>query len=129
MGKIVIVSSHILPELATFCNKVGIIERGKMLALGPVSDIVKQVKQGRHVDVRVIGDLDGQVDAVARMQHVLGVKVTGPSSMQIEFSGDDSEQAHLLQSLMASGIKVLDFREKHVDLEDVFLQITTGAVN
>ena len=129
MGKIIIVSSHILPELATFCNKVGIIERGKMLAFGPVSDIVKQVRQGRHVDVRVLGELDGQVEAVSRMPKVLNVKVTGPSSMEIEFSGEDGDQFELLQFLISSGLRVLDFREKHVDLEDVFLEITTGAVN
>ena len=129
MGKIIIVSSHILPELATFCNKVGIVERGKVLALGPVSDIVKQVKQGRHVDVRVLGELDGHVDVIKRMPKVLSVRVTGPSAMQIEFSGDDDAQVELLKALMACGMQVLDFREKHIDLEDVFLEITTGAVN
>lgn len=129
MGKIVVVSSHILPELATFCNKVGIIERGKMLAMGPVSDIVKQVRRGRHVDVRILGELDGQVDAISKMRHVLNVKVIGPSALEIEFSGEDDEQAQLLHGLMSAGLRILDFRERHIDLEDVFLEITTGAVN
>ena len=129
MGKIVIVSSHILPELASFCNKVGIIERGKMLALGPVNDIVKQIRRGRHVAVRILGELDGQVATVSGMKHVLNVNVTGPSSMEIEFSGDDDEQVELLHSLLSAGLRILDFRERHIDLEDVFLEITTGAVN
>lgn len=129
MGKIVIVSSHILPELASFCNKVGIIERGKMLALGPVSDIIKQTRQGRHVDVRVLGELDGEVDRIAALKHVINVNVTGPSTLEIEFSGDDDEQAQLLQTLLANGLRILDFRQKQIDLEDVFLEITTGAVN
>ncbi len=129
MGKIVIVSSHILPELASFCNKVGIIERGKMLALGPVSDIIKQTRQGRHVDVRVLGELDGEVDRIAALKHVINVNVTGPSTLEIEFSGDDDEQAQLLQTLLAKGLRILDFRQKQIDLEDVFLEITTGAVN
>ena len=129
MGKIVIVSSHILPELASFCNKVGIIERGKMLALGPVSDIIKQTRQGRHVDVRVLGELDGEVDRIAALKHVINVNVTGPSTLEIEFSGDDDEQAQLLQTLLANGLRILDFRKKQIDLEDVFLEITTWAVN
>jgi ABC-2 type transport system ATP-binding protein len=129
MGKIVIVSSHILPELASFCNKVGIIERGKMLALGPVSDIIKQTRQGRHVDIRVLGELDGEVDRIAALKHVINVNVTGPSTLEIEFSGDDDEQAQLLETLLANGLRILDFRQKQIDLEDVFLEITTGAVN
>ncbi|MGI8924619.1 MAG: ABC transporter ATP-binding protein [Fimbriimonadales bacterium] len=129
MGKIVIVSSHILPELAAFCNKVGIIERGKMLAYGAVNDIVKQVRAGRHVDVRLLGGLDGAVDVINKMPHVIKVSAMGPSALEIEFSGDDQQQADLLAAMIAKGIRILDFRERKFDLEDVFLQITTGAVN
>ena len=129
MGKIVIVSSHILPELASFCNKVGIIERGKMLAVGAVDDIVKQVRAGRHVDVRIYGDLDGHVETISRLPRVLKVEAVGPSSLHIEFDGEDEEQAALLEALLAKGMRILDFKERKFDLEDVFLEITTGAVN
>lgn len=129
MGKIVIVSSHILPELATFCNKVGIIEQGKMLAFGSVNDIVKKVRGGRHVDVRMIGEVDGVTEAIGNLPHVMKVDVIGPSSIAIEFTGDDEEQAALLASLIDKGYRIIDFRERKFDLEDVFLQVTTGAVN
>lgn len=129
MGKIVIVSSHILPELAAFCSKVGIIERGRMLAFGSVNDIVKRARAGRHVDVRVIGEVDGAVGVIKSMPHVLRVDVSGPSSFAIEFSGDEQDQAQLLATLIDKGIRVIDFRERKFDLEDVFLQVTTGAVN
>ncbi|MBA3725060.1 MAG: ABC transporter ATP-binding protein [Armatimonadetes bacterium] len=129
MGKIVIVSSHILPELAAFCNKVGIIERGKMLAYGAVNDIVKQVRAGRHIDVRLLGEGDGAVDVISKMPHVIKVSTVGPSALEIEFSGDDQQQAALLATMLAKGIRILDFHERKFDLEDVFLQITTGAVN
>ena len=129
MGKIVIVSSHILPELASFCNKVGIIERGKMLAVGSVNDIIKQVRVGRHVDVRIYGELDGHIDTISRMPKVLKVDAVGPSSIAIEFEGGDEEQAALLEALLAKGMRILDFKERKFDLEDVFLEITTGAVN
>jgi ABC-2 type transport system ATP-binding protein len=129
MGKIVIVSSHILPELASFCNKVGIIERGKMLAVGAVDDIVKQVRAGRHVDVRIYGDLDGHVETISRLPRVLKVEAVGPSSLHIEFDGEDEAQAALLEALLAKGMRILDFKERKFDLEDVFLEITTGAVN
>jgi ABC-2 type transport system ATP-binding protein len=129
MGKIVIVSSHILPELAAFCTKVGIIERGRMLAFGSVNDIVKQARAGRHVDVKVIGELDGAIEKAEKMPHVTKIDVTGTSSFAIEFTGEDQDQADLLAAMMASGVRVIDFRERKFDLEDVFLQVTTGAVN
>jgi ABC-2 type transport system ATP-binding protein len=55
--------------------------------------------------------------------------VTGTSSFAIEFTGEDQDQADLLAAMMASGVRVIDFRERKFDLEDVFLQVTTGAVN
>jgi ABC-2 type transport system ATP-binding protein len=108
---------------------VGIIEQGKMLAFGSVNEIVKQVRGGRHVDVRMIGELDGAVDMVANMPNVLRVEALGLNSIAIEFNGDDEEQAALLATLIDKGYRVVDFRERKFDLEDVFLQVTKGAVN
>src|SRR5438874_1473216 len=53
MGKTILVSSHILPELADFCNKIGIIERGKLLAAGPVQDVIRSIRQNRVIEILV----------------------------------------------------------------------------
>src|SRR6185436_15148358 len=54
MGKTIIISSHILPELADLCNKVGVIERGELLFHGPITEIIKRAKMGTRVEIRVV---------------------------------------------------------------------------
>ena len=129
MGKIVIVSSHILPELADFCNTVGIIERGNMLAFGPVKEIVKQVRPARHIQIRVLGSSIETYALVKDFANVLEAEQGEDGLVRLEFDGDYEAQANLLKSLVDNGNKVIDFREDHANLEDVFMKITTGAVN
>lgn len=128
MGKIVIVSSHILPELADFCNTVGIIERGVMLALGPVNEVVKLGEISRNIDIKFLANTDPAAEFLAAQPHVAGVEPLAPSSLKVVFNGDLDAQVKLLESLVKNGFPVLDFREQQADLEDIFLRITTGAV-
>lgn len=128
MGKMIIVSSHILPELADFCNTVGIIERGIMLANGPVADVVKTTHPSRYIEIRV---LSGEAEAERFLRDQMDVtssEITDGGVVKIGFVGDDASQANLLSALIKSGHQVLAFKEEQTDLEDVFLKITTGAV-
>lgn len=127
MGKIVIVSSHILPELADFCNTVGIIERGNMVAFGPVQDIVRQIQPVRVIEVRVLTESASAVDFIGANPQVKSVEMV-EDYIRVEFEGDLDAQAHLLQGMINRGHRVLDFHEVHANLEDVFLKLTTGAV-
>lgn len=128
MGKIVIVSSHILPELADFCNTVGIIERGQMLAFGPVAKIVRQIQPTRVLGVNVVDQVD-EVRAFATDQaHVLSVHQDGEHRIRIEFMGERDDQADLLAALVSAGYRITDFHEEQANLEDVFMRLTTGAV-
>ena len=129
MGKIVIVSSHILPELADFCNTVGIIERGEMLAFGGVDEIVRNMHPTRALEARLLRDAEAAAVAVAGLSGVLGAAATGDEGLRIEFNGDPEAQAELVRALVQGGHGVLSFREEQADLEDVFLKLTTGAVN
>ncbi len=128
MGKIVIVSSHILPELADFCNTVGIIERGEMLAFGSVDDIVRDLHPTRALEARVLRDAAAAAEIVVRMPGVLGATAED-DRLRIEFSGDPQAQAEVARALVQGGHGLLAFREQQADLEDVFLKLTTGAVN
>lgn len=128
MGKIVIVSSHILPELADFCNTVGIIERGEMLAFGPVSTIVKQFQNTRRIDLRYVGEPNGLADFLTDQPHVAAAEQIAENAFGFDYGGTHEEQADLLASLVQRGYRVVSFREDEADLEDVFLRITTGAV-
>ncbi len=128
MGKIVLVSSHILPELADFCTTVGIIEKGEMLAFGPVRDVVKGIDQSHFIAVRLIDDAAGASMFLQGQPGVVSTNLLGSSTFKVEFIGGPELQAGLLQMLLQQGHRVLEFREEGADLEDVFMKITTGAV-
>lgn len=129
MGKIVIVSSHILPELADFCNTVGIIERGEMLAFGEVDQIVRDLHPTRALEARLLRDAAAAAEIVVRLPGVLGAVPKGENEVRIEFNGDAEAQAEVARVLVQGGHGLLAFREEQADLEDVFLKLTTGAVN
>lgn len=129
MGKIVIVSSHILPELADFCTVVGIIERGEMLAFGNVQDVVRGVNQKKVLEIRVLESASDASMFMHGLDHVENTFLLGPHAFKVEFGGTDEDQFILLQKLISEGFRVTEFREESADLEDLFMKITTGAVN
>lgn len=129
MGKIVIVSSHILPELADFCNCVGIIERGELLAFGPVSQIVRDIQPNRILQARLLQNAGEAASVVRDMPHVLNAEASDDGELHIDYVGDHEGQADVLAELVRRGFRVIGFREETADLEDVFLKLTTGAVN
>ncbi|CAN5430005.1 ABC transporter ATP-binding protein [soil metagenome] len=128
MGKIVIVSSHILPELADFCNTVGIIERGELLAFGQVDQIVRQIQPTRVFEIQVIGSASEAARHASEAPGVLSTESASDGEMRMEFNGDDEQQADLVAKLVHSGVRILTVKEQQADLEDVFLRLTTGAV-
>jgi len=129
MGKIVIVSSHILPELADFCNTVGIIERGTLLACGPVDRIVKEMQPNRKLKVSLIRDGSEATLAIRDMPFVLGAQESGENEISVDYTGDHEAQADLLADLIKRNFRVITIQEDFADLEDVFMKLTTGAVN
>lgn len=129
MGKIVIVSSHILPELADFCNTVGIIEKGKLLAHGPVSQIVQNIQPNRVLKVKLLRGADEAVRIIRDLPNVLNAERESDFELKVDFSGDDDSQCDLIRELVRRELRVLTVTEDQADLEDVFLRLTTGAVN
>ena len=128
MGKIVIVSSHILPELADFCNTVGIIERGDLMAFGPVREVVKTIQAAKVIEIHL---LEGAAEASMFLHgkpHVANTHMMGSTTVKVEFEGTEEDQALMLKAVIDAGFRVTEFREESADLEDVFLKVTTGAV-
>jgi ABC-2 type transport system ATP-binding protein len=126
-GKSLLVSSHILTELGEMCDTVGIIERGKLLATGSVSEI--QAKLRPHVDIMVEVLAQGERLAgwLGDKPMITEIQATD-RTVRFQFMGDAAEQAALLRSLINQDFDVLQFLTEARSLEDVFLQITTGAV-
>ncbi|MBS1713320.1 MAG: ABC transporter ATP-binding protein [Armatimonadetes bacterium] len=129
MGKMVIVSSHILPELADFCNTVGIIEKGRMVTHGSVEDVVRSIQQARTIQIRVLENAPEASMFLHGLEHVTSTQLMGSTSVRIEFDGELTDQAELLAKVVQAGYKVVGFTEEAANLEDVFLRVTTGALN
>jgi ABC-2 type transport system ATP-binding protein len=129
-GKTVIVSSHILPELADFCNKIGIMERGKMLISGDVQEIVQQLQPGKRIKIHTAGEMKSLRTALDGFPSILRAVEDDKDQTCaiIDFQGDLIDQASLLKSLIEGGEPIYSFAETGLDLEDVFMKVTTGSV-
>jgi ABC-2 type transport system ATP-binding protein len=127
MGKTVVVSSHILSELAELCDSVGIIEQGRLVASGPLDDVTRRARQGRRLRLKVLSDPD-QAEAILHSQPGTGEVYRDNGSLEVEFAGDDEASAALLAALVGGDVKVVSFAEVASDLEEIFLRLTTGEV-
>ncbi len=128
MGKIVLVSSHILPELADFCNKIGIIEKGDLLVWGPVDEIIAQLQPARVLQIRLLDDPETLAKHLEGDPHITHLALQN-GSVEVHFTGGLEEQAELLAKMVRDGFRVVALTETSLDLEDVFMQITRGEVS
>ena len=132
MGKTILVSSHILPELAEMCTSVGIIDRGRLLRAGAIRDIETSLRAGAMLQVDVLGDEAAVAAArawLAGAPHVGEVlPAEAPSGtaarFEVPFDGGAPEQAELLRTMIAAGHAVSGFRQATSDLEEIFLKVT-----
>lgn len=134
MGKTIFISSHILADMAEMCSAVGIIEAGKMVTYGDIQAITRQMKQGHHLHLHVMGDsLAAAQSTLATIPGVnqLSAETTaeGDGDIRIEFSGDKAAVSALLKCLVLADIPVLSFTEETDSLEDLFMKLTEGVVS
>jgi ABC-2 type transport system ATP-binding protein len=125
MGKAVLVSSHILPELADVCDTVGILSAGKLIASGPVQEIMRTVRQKRLVEIHVLKFAD---EARSALQEAPGewTPITDGENgtLRYEVKADEQQLAQTLLMLLKRGVPVVNFAEVPADLEDVFMHLT-----
>ena len=129
MGKTIVISSHILPELEELCTSVAIVDRGQVLAQGRVSEIERRLRFGAVLRVRVL--LDGDELAAARdrfaaQQDVASATILADGTIELGFRGDEAASARLLADAVAAGLPVASFARAASDLEELFLQVTAG---
>ena len=130
MGKTILVSSHILSELADFCTSIGIIERGKLLAAGSIQDIQRQLRAHRVLKVRVLDENTDRAASILRGESAVKTVESYDHTLTAEFHGEDEDLARLLWAkLMTGGVGVQSFAEEALSLEEVFMMITKGIVN
>jgi ABC-2 type transport system ATP-binding protein len=131
MGKTILVSSHILPELADICNKIGIIERGQLLFDGDVQSAIRQVRQ--HTIMKVaVGDGQSTL-AKERLQghsDVLSVDIPpNEQTLVVTLNDGVADGSFIADVLVKNGLRVRMLKEEEIDLEDVFMGITKGITN
>ncbi len=126
-GKTVLVSSHVLSELADCCTTVGIIEHGKLLLHGPVAEIYRRIGQKRVLEIRFHENMEAALEILRGDPQVGEVRVEDHSAT-VELEADDRQLAALLARLVGHGAQIISFAEKEVDLEDVFMRVTKGVV-
>ena len=121
------VSSHILPELADICNKVGIIERGELLVSADVSDVMRRVRQQ---PVLQIGLADAtQLEAAARLleKHPIIEKIeTRDSRLYVTLKPGTTDYSELATVLVQNGHKLSLLKEDELNLETAFMALTKG---
>lgn len=127
MGKTILVSSHILTELGELCDSIGIIERGRLVASGPLDEISQQIHQERSLRIKVLSD-PAQARSSLGDQPGVGEIYDENGFLEVDFHGDEEAAASLLEKLIQEGIRVSSFAEITSDLEEVFLKLTKGEV-
>jgi ABC-2 type transport system ATP-binding protein len=127
MGKTVLISSHILPELEELCTRVAIIDHGRVLAHGEVAEIERRLRRGAVLRVTVAGDADAVAAAeraLAADPSVSATSVLPDGRIEIGVPGDEVDMAALLARLVRDGHPIAGFAPAVSDLEELFLQVT-----
>jgi ABC-2 type transport system ATP-binding protein len=125
MGKTIIVSSHILPELADTCNKIGIIDRGVMTVNATVADVMKRVRERTVLQVSVKGELESAARTLEQHPHVAAVDLRHPHIV-VTLNQGVEDYSDLPELLVQHGHKVTLFREEEINLESAFMALTKG---
>lgn len=134
LGKTIVFSSHILADVGELCSRVGIIEDGKLAAIGTLRQLSERVMTHRQLQ---IGVLDRRTEAHAALISMPGVSDVRlldeergkRASIQVDFVGDDAAIHGLLASLLQQGFPVVHFSEETKNLEEVFMRTTKGIVS
>jgi len=128
LGKTLIVTSHILPELSRICDRVAIITQGRLRASGTLDEIMKQVRQKRLIEVQ-LPSRDQLEPAARALRDALGAgELVVPSEaeaiVRFETNREDDDLGEVLAALVRAGVRVSQFRAVVSDLEDAFLTVT-----
>lgn len=129
MGKTILVSSHILPELADFCDSIGVIEGGRLVAQGKVKDILAEISGADRVALRFMDRLEEAQRALSTHPAVEAVAPPDREGvMEIRLTGGDQALSLLIKDMVTAGLPVVEVTRRAGDLEDVFMQLTQGGI-
>ena len=127
MGKTILISSHILTELADCCTSIGILERGQLLLSGPIDDVYRRIRSHRKIHIKFVENMDTGLVIIRKSPHCRSVDVMD-KEVTIELDADGAQSAALLAELTQNGVQMSSYADKEPTLEDVFMMVTKGLV-
>ena len=122
-GKTILISSHILSELSRMCTDIGIIDAGKIVLSGSMSEILRKVNDSNPLRIRLCGEREAAVDVLKEDRRVQTITIRD-GDIVVNFHGDQTAEAELLARLIACGARINGFFREQGDLESVFMQLT-----
>ncbi|ACB00204.1 MULTISPECIES: ABC transporter ATP-binding protein [Cyanophyceae] len=121
-GMTILISSHVLSDLAELCSSVGIMELGYLVESTSLEDLYQRLSR-QYLVVSTLDNLDGLVGELKQQPLVRSWESCAPNRLQVEFAGTPAESTALLKDLIAAGIPVSEFYGKTEDLESIFLKL------
>ncbi len=125
LGKTIVISSHILPELSELCTSIGIIDRGKIVISGTVSDIMQQIYSKKYIKIRLSGKAAEAQRVLLEFPLITSTR-EGGDFIEAGFEGNDEDMSLILKELIKRDIPVISFAQMDGNLEDVFMRVTKG---
>ena len=125
MGKTIIISSHILPELAEICTEIGIIDHGKLAAEGTVQEIMRRLEKNRILQMKPLKHMDKLCQVLQEQPNIVDI-MESTDYVEFAFNGTDEEASRLLANIISAEIPILSFKEKEGNLEEIFMRVTGG---
>lgn len=127
MGKTVLISSHILSELADCCSSIGIIERGQLLMSGPIDSVYRQIRKNRQVIIRFNQNVEAGISILRSRPELRDIEIAG-NRIEVEMEATDEQLAEVMEQLIEGGATMHSFNDAEPTLEDVFMMVTKGLV-
>ena len=128
MGKTIMVSSHILPELADICNKIGIIERGELIVNSDVDDVMRQVRGQTVLRIDVSGDRDAAAKQLEGHEMIEKIEIDN-QGLRVTLTHGDHDYSELARELLNNGHSLTRLTEEEINLETAFMTLTKGITS
>jgi ABC-2 type transport system ATP-binding protein len=125
LGKTILISSHILSELETLCNRVAIVEKGQLIYAGPVQGVRDHLATGRVFWVKVAGEPAPAVALLRSLPQIQNVEAD-ERRLKVTLHDHDTDPGCIAESLVHGGVRLLSLEEEELGLEEVFLRVTRG---
>ncbi len=124
-GKTILISSHILAELGTLCDTVGIIEKSHLLATGTMSEILHEIRKHMILEIQILEGFD-QASEILQSSDLVKSATAFGDLIRVEFDGTAEQTSDLLDALVRNGVRIQSYSEVPIDLEQVYMEVTAA---